>query len=311
MVDLDTFVTWLYVTVDDYCKDHVPLPRHPGRSASLCPSEVITLALLGQWARFGSERRFYREVQRRLGAAFPRLPDRSQFNRLVRQYGPVTCQLAVALGGQVAGRPGYAVLDTLGIRTRDAHRRGRGWLPDEVVDLGRCTRLGWYVGIRFLTVATPQGAITGYACAPASTNDRVLADELLAARRVPPLVHLRSAGPASPQPYLADGGFWSPRWQTAWRTAYAARVLAPPQRGTRFYARWPKWARRLLASRRQIVETVHDRLLEFFALERGRPHSVAGLLARLAANVGVHNFCCWLNQQLGRPLLAVADLIDW
>jgi hypothetical protein len=31
----------------------------------------------------------------------------------------------------------------------------------------------------------------------------------------------------------------------------------------------------------------------------------------LAAKVGLHNFCCWLNRQAGRPPLAVADLIDW
>jgi len=311
MIDLDTFVTWLYVTVDDYCKDAVPMPARPGRDATLSPSEVVTLALLAQWDRFGSERRFYREAQRRLRGAFPQLPDRTQYNRLVRQYGPLIGQVALALGRKVTGWVGYEVLDTVGVRSRDSRRRGSGWLPAEMVNLGRCTRLGWYVGIRVLTVATAQGVITGYGLAPASTNDRVLAEEVLAGRRLPALVRVPSAGVSCRQLYLADGGFWSPRWQAAWRHAYAAQVLAPPQPGTQFYAHWPKWARRRLASRRQIVETVHDRLLRFFALERDRPHSISGLLARLAANVGLHNFCLWLNQELGRPLLAVADLIDW
>jgi len=31
----------------------------------------------------------------------------------------------------------------------------------------------------------------------------------------------------------------------------------------------------------------------------------------LAAKVALHNFCIWLNRQLGRPDLAFADLIDW
>jgi hypothetical protein len=69
--------------------------------------------------------------------------------------------------------------------------------------------------------------------------------------------------------------------------------------------------RRWLAGLRQIVETVHDRRLETFRLEHERPHLLRGLQARLAAKVGLHHFCCWLNRQLGRPLLAVADLVDW
>jgi hypothetical protein len=84
MVDLDTFVTWLYVSADDYCKEHLPPECHPGSVGSLSRSEVLTLAILGQWSRFRSESAFWAEVRRRLGAAFPRLPDRSQFSRLER-----------------------------------------------------------------------------------------------------------------------------------------------------------------------------------------------------------------------------------
>jgi len=25
----------------------------------------------------------------------------------------------------------------------------------------------------------------------------------------------------------------------------------------------------------------------------------------------LHNFCIWLNEQLGRPRLAFTDLVDW
>jgi hypothetical protein len=36
-----------------------------------------------------------------------------------------------------------------------------------------------------------------------------------------------------------------------------------------------------------------------------------GFQARLAAKVALHNFCIWLNEQLGRPRLAFAELIAW
>src|SRR4029434_2001826 len=81
MVDVDTFLTTLYVMVDDFCKTSLPPEPHPGPQAALSRSEVVTLALCGQWQGFGSERGLYRYAQRHLRAAFPSLPAREQYNR--------------------------------------------------------------------------------------------------------------------------------------------------------------------------------------------------------------------------------------
>src|SRR5919206_2687650 len=86
MVDTDTFLTELYVRVDDFAKSHLSLRSRPGPQAALTGSEVITLALFGQWAQFASESAFYRYARRRLRGAFPTLPVRTQFNRLLRHY---------------------------------------------------------------------------------------------------------------------------------------------------------------------------------------------------------------------------------
>jgi len=68
MVDTDTFLTILYVMVDDFCKTSLPPEQHPGRQATLSRSEAVTLALFGQWQGVGSERGFYRYAQRHLRA---------------------------------------------------------------------------------------------------------------------------------------------------------------------------------------------------------------------------------------------------
>ena len=83
MLDVDTFLTTLYVIADDFCHSQPP-ERRPGPAASLCRSEVLTLAVFARWSRFSSERDFYRYADTKLRDAFPTLPDRSQFNRLVR-----------------------------------------------------------------------------------------------------------------------------------------------------------------------------------------------------------------------------------
>ena len=72
-----------------------------------------------------------------------------------------------------------------------------------------------------------------------------------------------------------------------------------------------KRLRRWLAGVRRIVETVYEEVHHSFRLSRERPHDLTGLQARLAAKMALHNFCIWLNEQLGRPSLAFADLVDW
>jgi hypothetical protein len=61
---------------------------------------------------------------------------------------------------------------------------------------------------------------------------------------------------------------------------------------------------------RQSVETVYDKLFPTVRLDRERPHDLSGFRARLAAKIALHNFCIWVNEQLGRPRLAFTDLVD-
>ncbi len=69
MVDVDTFLTTLYVITDDFCQPHRP-KRNPGPQPSLSESELLTLAIFARWSRFTSERDFYRYPSGHLTAVF-------------------------------------------------------------------------------------------------------------------------------------------------------------------------------------------------------------------------------------------------
>jgi hypothetical protein len=308
MISVDTFLTELYVMADDFCKTLPPEPAPPGARPTLTRSEVITLALTGQWALFPSERAFYRYAWRHLREAFPSLPTRPQFNRLVRHFQASIVAFFHHLVQLLRARKApYEVLDGMGLATRDAKRRGAGWLPG-VADVGWCTRLGWYEGVHVLTAVTADAVISGFGFASASTKDQPLAETFLAAR-AHPQPRLNTVGARASGPYLLDKGFEGQAWHIRWREQYEALVICPPKRNSQ--VRWPKQLRRWFAGKRQIVETVHDKLIEAFRLERERPHALDGLLARLTAMMTLHNFCIWLNEKLGRPRLAFVDLIDW
>ncbi len=140
MLDVDTFLTTLYVMVDDFCQSLTKKERRPGPDASLSPSEVVTLAIFARWGRFASERDFYRYADAYLRNAFPTLPDRSQFNRLVRLrlelIEDTALHLATLLG---ARRCPYEALDSSAMPVRDAKRRGEGWLAGQA-DIGWSNR---------------------------------------------------------------------------------------------------------------------------------------------------------------------------
>lgn len=309
MLDPETFLTELYVAAADFCKTARPPASPPGPAPSLTPAEVISLALFAQEQPFPSEAAAYRYARRHLRPLFPTLPSRAQFNRLLRTQEAAITAFTLHLGQALATadeRP-YEVLDGTGVATRNAKRRGDGWLWGQA-DIGWCSRLGFYEGMRLLLSVTPRGAITGWGFGPASANDRTLAETFFAARAAPQPA-LASVGTPTSDCYVADMGFAGKDCTQRWRRDLAAVVICPPQSDSR--RAWSKPWKTWLAGLRQVIETVNHRLLSSCGLARERPHELSGLRTRLAAAVGLHNVCCWLNRRYGRDLLATADLIDW
>ena len=203
MLDMDTFLTTLYVMVDDFCRSR-PQKQHPGPEASLSPSETVTLAIFARWARFGSERDFYRYASTRLSEAFPTLPERSQFNRLVRHTVGLIEEIALHLAQMMKPQScPYQALDSSAIPVRDAKRRGEGWLAG-LADIGWSNSLGWYEGFRLLVATDPTGIITGFGFCAASAADQEVAETFFATRHRPN-PRLQSVGAAfSSGPYVAD-----------------------------------------------------------------------------------------------------------
>jgi hypothetical protein len=307
MDDPETFLIGLYVLIDEFVQTQVAAV-HPGPVAALHPSEALTLAVFGQWGRFATERDFYRYAAAQLVPLFPRLPDRTQFNRQQRALRPLAERFALWLAARLdATRAPYEILDSTAARTRDTRRRGRGWLPG-LADRSWSGRLGWYTGFHLLLSCDPAGVITGWGFGPASAQDRRLAETFFALRTTPDPC-LASIGQSASGVYIADTGFAGRVAEARWIETYRAQVVSPPQPDSK--RRWGLRPRRWLARLRQVIETVCDHLLSAFRLDRDRPHTLDGFRARLAATVALHNACIWFNRQAGRPDLALVEVLGW
>ncbi|MBL8252311.1 MAG: hypothetical protein ABTR54_08400 [Candidatus Competibacter sp.] len=78
------------------------------------------MAVFSQWQGFGSGRGFYRYARRHLRGAFPCLPERGQFNRLMRHHaGAVVACFRHLVRLLHAQRCAYALDGTAAV-TRDA-----------------------------------------------------------------------------------------------------------------------------------------------------------------------------------------------
>jgi hypothetical protein len=311
MLNPDAFLLTLYVVVDDFCNAHPDLVRRclPARGPKwdLSVSEVCTLSIFAQWARFQRERGFYRFAEQCLRPLFPKLPHRSQFNRSSRACLPVLAEFFVHLADQLGATTSrFEVLDRFGIATRASGRRGGEWLHG-YADKGLCTRLGFFHGMQILSAVTTEGIFTGFGLGSGSCKDQPMAETFLELRYRRTGTWPWIGKPVPDRIYVLDKGFSGPHLHLKWQCTYPVQILCAPQPG--HGQPWPKPLRRALAGFRQIVETAHDKLLNWFGLERERPHCMNGLFTRVAAKISLHNFCIWLNRQIGRPDLAFADLL--
>jgi hypothetical protein len=295
-MDLDSFLVSLYVLVDDWWKLHRSSESPKiARPALLSDPEVLTLAILAQWPRFRSERDFWRFASSHLRPYFPALCSQSQLNRRIRALEPELRLLQRAFARELACPSAvYRVMDTTLVPAIVRVRASRKGLFCGQASFGRsASKTEWVYGFKVALVVDPDGVITAFGLAPAASDERPIADALVASDRY--------------GAYLADKGFTGLEWERHWLESYGALVAATPKNDSR--RAWPKADRRWASSKRQIMEGVIGQLKDFFGLERPRTKTLGGLLTRLAAKVAAYTCAQRINCSLGRPLRHLADLL--
>jgi hypothetical protein len=340
-LDLDTFLTIVYCTVDDlYQREFAALkPTRPGPRVELADSEVLTLMLVAQWHPSRSERWIGRYAAQHWRAYFPRLLSQSQFNRRARDLHGVFARLATLLAEEVIRAlelpASYEVLDGIPVplMARCRGERHRCFANEASLGCGGADR-EWYYGVQLLLTVTPAGLITGFTLGPGGTEERWVADALLRWRADPrapapslaelqptlktdhnqrpkvgptgPLGPALGAGQATGRPILGDLGFTGVKWQAHWQTDYGATVLTKAMYDA-LPAAERRAARHWFSGLRQVVETAGQWLTERFGLKRPRAKSYWGLVTRVAAMVAAFNLGVFLNHFFARPTFAFFD----
>ncbi len=182
-IDMETLITVIFVIVDDwYQQQGIKLLRGKrGRKAIFTDSELITLVLCMDIIPFPSERQFYQFIRANYLTLFPRLIDRTQFNRRARYLRFLVEQLRrfwlEQLGATAATK---LLLDTKPIPVLSYKRNKKRSDFQGQAAYGVCTSRNLkYFGFKLVALTTLDGIPVVYELVPANTDERLAADEVL------------------------------------------------------------------------------------------------------------------------------------
>ncbi len=326
--DLETFLTALYVIVDDFYQSHIrsQMPTWGGPPVLMSESEVRCLGLAAQWRSgvpWKSERGLMRSVRKHLRSLLPTLRTPSACNRRLRHLWGAFLLIQDAVAEELAHADDYDGMDGFPLPVAHGARSfNPGWLA-AIARLGKGGNDRYCSGVRMMMVSKQHGVATGWALASGNVQERWVA-ELLFRTRVgvpgvqgpldvqtqqpkvtPPtawMAVLPSWGAVSHKPILSDCGFRGEDWRAHWAAASSAHVCPLPKAAPGAQRRW--WI-----SARQMVETTFAHLRESLGLKYSGAHTTWGLLMRVAAKVAAYNLGIMLNRLFGRPDFACATLI--
>jgi hypothetical protein len=333
-MDLDTFISTLYVIVADWFREKAmdEILRRSGSKPKMSDAEVLTVALAGQWRKgvpWDSERSLVRYMQKHGKKWFPKMLQRSAFNQRVRNLWGVLLELQQDLAQSLPETASfYEIVDTVPVPAASLSQakaeRGHWFQTADCGYGGNQGKLYW--GHQALMSIQPNGMVSGWLLASASSDDRWLLQGFLSQRTgqvaliapepwrphrrliVPTFMGaLQACGQNAVSFYLADKGFNGARWQNQWFKQYQLQVLSAPSKHhpSLWPCSWGRWFSKL----RQPIETVFALMSAVFSLKRLQAHSLWGLYTRLALVTTAHNLGILLNQRLGRALLSHATLI--
>jgi hypothetical protein len=283
--DMDTFVTALYVKVDDTLRDTPSLrlwrPR-VGIAPKLSDAELVTMAVVQALLGFTSEARFLRHAAKHLRSWFPYVPGQSGYNkRLRKSQSQLNALIRVLAADTDLWDDDTWVIDSTPVecgRSRSTAQRS-----DLVgfAGYGYCASHSRYFwGLRLHLVCTPAGLPVTFALANAKADEREVTRDLF---------ELEPALVRPGQVILADKGYASGEFET-FLAERGVTLVRPAKAGEA-----PRPGARFLKPLRQLIESINDTLKGQLDLEAHGGHTPAGVVTRVLQRLLAMTAAIWHN----------------
>lgn len=300
MLDKALVLTTIFTIVDDAMKASSAIQQalhRPGRTPRLLDSEVVTLALYQEIIGEPREDHFFRLHKAALVPFFPRLNERSRYNRRKRDLWSVilAVRLTLQLVLNTLQRAGTGAIDSAPVPCVGRKRNKTGSDFRGFADYGVCSSKAMkYFGMKLHAVVSLSGVIMSWLLTSAAPYDNQ------------PVVELLDSFPHQLKELLGDGAYNDAALQ-AYLEQYRSLMLLAPTKANQ-QAKRTKEQQRSQNRLRLICETVNAQLQEQMYLSKHYAKSRWGLMTRVAAKLTAHSVGMMVNLVLGRPPLRLADL---
>ena len=284
----DDFCLWVYVLVDDMCKELEGHLRRPGPEPECSDSELIAICLIGECLGWDVESELLSHMQAHRDK-FPIIPEQSRFNRRRRNLMWIINEMRrMMLARMEIYRDAHCVIDSLPIPVVQFHLapQARAKWSDWGADFGPVPSKKMMIfGFKLHLLTTMGGLIIDFELAPANERDLAIGRELLAEH--------------DNRIVIGDKAYVSaPAAEELWQDN-RIRLLTKPRKNQK--KQISAFLSRLYDSVRQIIETVTGQLNAQFSIETNHAHTLRGLCARLYTKLTAHTLCIHIDRLLGVP----------
>ena len=286
--NLTDLFTNIFVIIDDIYNDIIPITvsnRRNIKDSKLSDSEIITISIVGELLTIDSEKAFFSLLKREYKNLFPKIGDRTRFNRTKRNLYWVISKIRehISLFMQSYSN-NIRIVDSMPIPVCEFGRAHFSKCFKGEASYGRCpSKKQTYFGFKFHALTTIDGFLSDYIITPANVDDRNAVWDLCDKYKSISII--------------GDKGYVNKRLTPELKVERDINLLFLKRGNSK--DNYPKDIRQLIFKARRRIETSFSQLAEQLNLNKVKSKSMLGFITRTSIKVLAHNISFLINKLMG------------
>ena len=286
--NLTDLFTNIFVIIDDIYNDIIPITvsnRRNIKDSKLSDSEIITISIVGELLTIDSEKAFFSLLKREYKNLFPKIGDRTRFNRTKRNLYWVISKIRehISLFMQSYSN-NIRIVDSMPIPVCEFGRAHFSKCFKGEASYGRCpSKKQTYFGFKFHALTTIDGFLSDYIITPANVDDRNAVWDLCDKYKSISII--------------GDKGYVNKRLTPELKVERDINLLFLKRGNSK--DNYPKDIRQLIFKARRRIETSFSQLAEQLNLNKVKSKSMLGFITRISIKVLAHNISFLINKLMG------------
>ena len=286
--NLTDLFTNVFVIIDDIYNEIIPMSisnRRNINDSKLSDSEIITISIVGELLTIDSEKALFSLLKREYKNLFPKLGDRTRFNRTKRNLHWVISKIRDYISSFMQSYSNnIRIVDSMPIPVCEFGRAHFSKCFKGEASYGRCpSKKQTYFGFKFHALTTVDGFLTDYVITPANVDDRNAVWDLCEKYKSISII--------------GDKGYVNKRLTLELKIQKDINLLFLKRGNSE--DNYPKDIKQLIFKARRRIETSFSQLTEQLNLNKVKSKSMLGFITRTSIKVLAHNTSFLINKLMG------------